>query len=594
MRLLFIALFVVLNAFSVKADEIKKGKETKFFVATDGNDKNPGTKNKPFASFERAKQAVRELKSEGDVIVYIRRGRYELSRTIEFNANDAGRDSFKVIYKAYDQEKPVLSGGKKIRAWELHDAAKNIYKAHVGYDEFRQLYIDGEPAVRARFPNKESESNFGPYLRMKGADVAKQRYRISVDDWKEVEEVENKERMELVVQPHWIHHNARYKKHEVEGEFVWLSPQDTESASCFNKGEGFFNNAAFHFENAYELIDQSGEWYLDRKESVLYLKVDQGLEVESLDIEYPILDVLISVVGSKESPVKNLEFEGISFECTNWISPSEIGLSATQFVQPYSQSFNRTYGNKAYPQAAIKAINADSFVLRNCAIRKTGANGVQFFANVDNADIEGNLFDQIGANAIEIDVHAKMNAGEDEMSNNLAIWNNTITRCGRSYTNGGGILAHNVNGMIIEHNELYDMPYSGMQIGDQPGGYNDTGCHSNIIRKNHIHHVVQLHDDGGAIYTLGGNQRGTVIEENYIHDIERSPWAGDWFVDGVYLDNYSQFILVRNNVIKNSPIGGSHNHSRNNTFENNGEKIMGCDSIIEKAGPLPGCNPRKQ
>ncbi|MGQ7869216.1 right-handed parallel beta-helix repeat-containing protein [Sunxiuqinia sp. sy24] len=569
-----------------------KGRGISFYIAPDGSDENPGTIKKPFATFERAQEAVRAVDKKGDVIVYVRGGKYALKHTVEFDSRDSGAGDGKIIFQAYEGEIPIISGGERVTDWTFHDTAQNIYKAYVGSRDFRQLYVNGDGAIRARYPNKESDTTFGPYLRLKGADVKQQQYKIPLEDWNIVKEVTNLHALELVAQPHWIHHNARYESHVIDGDQVAIIPAASERLSCFNKGAGYFNNAAYHFENALELIDADGEWYLDRDEGMLYYKAPKGMDMIRANIEIPVLEVLFSVVGKPTNQVNNLEFRGLTFECTNWLSPSEVGLSATQFVQPYSQFNNRTYGNRMYPQAAIKVMHANKLAIRNSVIRNTGAHGIQFFQNVDDADIEGNVITNIGANGIELDAHGNMNAKDDELSSCTAIWNNKISRCGRSYSNGGGILAHNVSGLVIECNEVFDMPYSGMQIGDQPGGYNDTGCHSNMIRYNHVHHCMQLHDDGGGIYTLGGNQRGTIIAENYLHHINRSKWAGNWHVDAIYLDNYTQFIEVKNNVVHNAKVGGSHNHSRNNPFTNNGPITEDNKGVVENAGVKKGYNPR--
>ena len=95
------------------------------------------------------------------------------------------------------------------------------------------------------------------------------------------------------------------------------------------------------------------------------------------------------------------------------------------------------------------------------------------------------------------------------------------------------------------------MPYSGIQIGCQPGGYVNCGCTDNKVRFNNIYRCMLLHDDGGAVYTLGGQQRGTEILENYLHDLRRSPWTGRFPVAGIYLDNFTQFVLCARNVIEN-------------------------------------------
>ncbi|WP_170061168.1 right-handed parallel beta-helix repeat-containing protein [Spirosoma aerolatum] len=588
-KMKFFWVFLLLPLFLIckglVAQRLSTSPTVNLYVSPKGDDTNPGTLKRPFKTIEKAKQVVGGLlKTEAkQITVNLRGGRYALQQTLTFNQQDA-RVNCRVVYQAYPGEKPVLSGGQKVLGWTLHNAGQNIYKAFVGHSDFRQLYINGKAAVRARQPNKENETDFGPYFRLLRANVQKQEFTIALKDWDAAKSVTQKEAMELVVLPHWIHQNVRYKSHEVDGDSVRFIPEDAERTVVFNKNDNYYRNAPFYYENAYEFIDKPGEWYLDKVKGILYFKAEKDADIRRLDFEIPVLDVLIEVVGTQETPVQNLEFRGLTFECTNWTSPSEVGLSATQFVLPYGQLANRTFVNRAYPQAVFKLMNAQHVIIRGNVIRNAGANAIVFFANVDNSPIVGNTLTNIAANGIVIDAQGKKNAKPEEQSDSVVIVNNSISKCGQVYTNGGGVLAYNVHGMTIEHNEIFDMPYSGIQVGDQPAGYADMGCYANLIRFNHIHHCLQLHDDGGGIYTLGGNQRGTRIEENYLHDIKRSQWAGDWYVEAIYLDNYSQFIRVANNVVYNADVGGQYNHAQNNEFNTNGLDIPKKAAIIANAG----------
>jgi hypothetical protein len=69
-----------------------------------------------------------------------------------------------------------------------------------------------------------------------------------------------------------------------------------------------------------------------------------------------------------------------------------------------------------------------------------------------------------------------------------------------------------------------------------------TPAGANRIERNHIHHVMLRRDDGGAVYMLG-NQPGTVIRENHLHD------AGPGGPGGIYLDEGSGFIEIAGNCI---------------------------------------------
>jgi hypothetical protein len=154
-----------------------------------------------------------------------------------------------------------------------------------------------------------------------------------------------------------------------------------------------------------------------------------------------------------------------------------------------------------------------------------------------------------------------------------------------SYTNGMGIFSSCSNRLTVENNEVRYGPYGGMQIGDQYG-YAECDSKENQIRGNHVHHVMRIHDDNGGIYTLG-RQRGTIISRNYVHDVRRGAWAGEWAVAGVYLDNYSSYITVEDNVLTNNTIsinqqGNSGMQAHDNDLINNVEH----DAVIEAAsGP---------
>ncbi len=103
------------------------------------------------------------------------------------------------------------------------------------------------------------------------------------------------------------------------------------------------------------------------------------------------------------------------------------------------------------------------------------------------------------------------------------------------------------------------------------------------------------HDDGGGIYTLGGRQVGSTIEENYIHDIRRSVWAQQFAVMGIYLDNYTQFIKVTRNVIERCSGGAAQlNRAKGNALSENPPKDpVAREAIVKNAGIKPGYSPRQ-
>ena len=134
-----------------------------------------------------------------------------------------------------------------------------------------------------------------------------------------------------------------------------------------------------------------------------------------------------------------------------------------------------------------------------------------------------------------------------------------------------GIAAGYVRDTKIEHNEVFDLPYTGISVGW--GWTKMTNCMgNNIIRANDVHHIAQRLGDTAGIYLLSA-QPGTVVSENSVHDIEMSRYVPDpehWFY--LYLDEGSSFITVRDNwcpamkFLKNANGPG-------NVWDNNGPQV---------------------
>jgi hypothetical protein len=558
------------------------------YVSPTGKDSNPGTKAQPLATLAGARDAVRRINknTKSDIVVEFADGVYPIGEAVVLGPRDSGTGGHKVIYTASAGAKPVLTGGPSVTGWEIHDKAKNIYRARTKTTPFRQLYVNDVMAIRARHPNRESTKDNSPYWECKVPKIP--RMRIKEEYWQlcaKIPEAKLRE-VEMVMICHWYHQRVKIGTVSKDGKEVEITP--AEPNNNFSKDPGFYRrNGAidnpFYFENALEFIDAPYEWYQDAGKGIVYMAFPEDIKPDEVRVEIPLTETLVSIEGTAANPVRDIGFRGLTFKLTNWNKPSETGINTTQAAQ--------TVGIEP-PPAMVSARHGERLAFRNNAFLQSGGQGLALY-NADLTDIEGNTFRMIAANGIIIDKGTGSNPPPDKQSVGIAIWNNEASLCGSHYTNGMFLFASNVRKLTVAHNHIHDLPYSAMQIGQQPGGekgkvYRDVGCGENTIINNLIHHCTQIHGDGGGIYTLGGIQTGTVISGNYIHDTNQPKWD-NYHVSQIYLDNNSSKITVKDNVTKGGK-AEARNGSRDNTFSNNTQSNP---EIEKNAGLLPGYNPRK-
>ena len=121
-----------------------------FYVSPAGDDANPGTKDLPLATLGGARDAVRGVNRNmtGDIVVILAGGTYSIAEPIVFDHRDSATGGHKIVYRAADGQEPVLSGGRAITGWQPD--ADGRWKASTNQSNFRQLYVNGKRAVRAR------------------------------------------------------------------------------------------------------------------------------------------------------------------------------------------------------------------------------------------------------------------------------------------------------------------------------------------------------------------------------------------------------------------------------------------------------------
>lgn len=556
--------------------------ETLYVDPLAGSDARSGlSPSEALRTLPRAQALARERSAAAkeDLVVQLGEGTYRLDAPLVFTAADSGREGARMRYRAAPGANPVLSGGTVLDGWTLHDAASNIWKHAYDGPAFRELYVDGRLAIRARAPNVTQPGLRGPYLRTLDSPAGSLGYRVSAKDLEGLPDLAG---AEMVVQPHWYHNRFIVKSATVSGPDALLLFDSPRLAGAFAKTRDFYVNNAYHFEGALAFLDAPGEWCLDARTRCVYYIPEKGSSPEKSSVVAGRLEVLVDVAGTPESPVSYLSFEGLGFSHTDWQPLSENILVATQALQPLPLDVKA--GAETPPPAAVRARFARHLDFVGCRFVGNAANGLQFVRGVKHSRIAQNRFEEIGGNAVNLDAFARLAPSATDLTEHIVVSDNRLTRFGRSY-NGAGILASFVADTVIEHNAISEGPYIGIQLGNQSYGRPDAGMKHNLVRYNRISRVMLLQDDGGAIYTLGP-QPGSSIAHNYIEDIRRGPWAMGKPIAGIYLDNDTQHFEVTGNALIHvgSPVYLQLNKgTKDNTLR--GNDSVPDDALLRSSGP---------
>ena len=221
----------------------------------------------PLASLARAQQAVRERIAHGglgaDVVVVIRGGTYELPAPLAFGPQDSGTEKHSITYMAYPGERVVVRGGSTITGWKRGPG--EIWTADVpgvkdGSWCFRNLYVNHRRAVRARTPNRDDKE---PHWQLKGAELSPDLKRLTVTlapglvkNWSNVSDIE------VMIAGNWEINRKRVRERRREPPASWCWPRRTSagpSTSIPPRAAGATSRTPI------EMLDQPGEWYLDRR-----------------------------------------------------------------------------------------------------------------------------------------------------------------------------------------------------------------------------------------------------------------------------------------------------------------------------------------
>lgn len=535
-----------------------------YYVAPAGSDAGPGALAQPFATLARAQQAVRQKAGT----VYLRGGTHYLAHTLTFSAADSGTAAAPVVYQAYANEKPVISGGVRLERLEWKPFRDGIFKTTVPADLItEEIFVNGERQILARYPNFDAKAR---YFDGFAADAI------------------SPERAARWADPAGGYFHAMHPA--LWGGFTWritgkeVNGEVTKEGGWQNNRGGAVHKSIRFVENISEELDAPCEWFLDRKTHTLYYLPPAGLDLARATFEATRLRTLVEFRGTAEYPVRFVTLRGLTFR------------HAARTVMDTKEPLLRTDW-ALYRGGAIFLEGAEDCVLEDAFIDQVGGNGV--FLNHYNRRVvvRGSHITKAGASGVcivgdpkaarnPLFHYGQVNKLEDidrtpgprspNYPADCLVEDCLITLTGRVEKQTAGVNIDLAQSITVRHCSIYDMPRAGINIGD--------GCWGgHMIEHNDVFDTVKETGDHGSFNSWGRDRfwrpKNPEVEA-WVKSFPEMPlldamkttilrhnrWRCDhgWDID---LDDGSSNYEIYNNLCLNGGIKNREGYNR--TVENN-------------------------
>ncbi|MCW2945363.1 MAG: hypothetical protein JWR24_2080 [Actinoallomurus sp.] len=566
------------------------------YVSAYGSDHAPGTAGSPVRTLERARDLVRSRHPAGDLTVHLASGVYRLSRPLELDARDSGSGGHRVIWQG--SRGTVISGGRQVTHWR--PGKNGIWSAPSPVAQTRQLYVDGVRAQRAggQLPVSLTATDTG--------------YTASADTlstWRNPGDLEfvytageqmwNAQRYGLgqwteprcpvasvsgttitMAQPCWDNSTKRVEFPDIPGRTV----------NMVGPGKLTAGSLPAYAENALELLDTPGEWYLDRASHTVYYKPRPGEDLRRADVEMPAVEKLISADG-----IHDVAFRGLQFSYATWLTPStpegfseiQAGYTVTGKIGYATQGLCQFVAGGTCPYASWTrepgnvSVTGQRVEFSDNVFAHLGAAGLEFGTGTKDSTVRGSVFTDISGNGVEVGGVDKPQPDDAGTTRGNTVEDNHLYGLPREYHGGVAIINGYSQHDTIAHNQIDDIAYAAISMGW--GGWPDkigkpatpNVSHDNAVSDNLIFNYMQLLDDGGGIYTQGitgtSLADGEKVTGNVIHD----QWG---LGKNVYTDNGCTYETVEGNVLYHAAyanVASRHTDYRDNLGNNDPTLIKG-------------------
>ncbi len=540
---------------------------TDFFVATNGNDQwsgrtdspNSAATDGPFATLQRARDAIRELKTskglpEGGITVWIAGGNYPLKKSFELSSPDSGDAKAPIVYSARADAQVRVSGGRIVSGWQKvsdpailarlqANAKENVLQADLksqditDFGQYKsrgfgrsapaalELFFNDKPMNLARWPNDGFLKITGipdSFTDEHGGTMGKLEAGFMYDSDRPAQWADTSD---IWIHGYWAYDWANSYEHiasiDTRARLIKTSPPYGHYG--FRAGG---HGGRFFFLNILEEIDAPGEWFLDRKSGILYFWPPEPMEKAS---------VVVSIVQTpliQMKDVSHIEISGLGVECGRTDGVRIDGGSDNRITRCVVRNIGNT---------GVSINGGSNHGVRDCIVSETGDGGISLSGG---------------------DRKTLVSCGHFARNNHI----HHIARWSRCYAPA---IAMSGVGIVAANNLIHDHPHCAILFGGN----------EHLIEKNEIHHVCMETGDVGAIYTgRDYTYRGNSIRYNFIH---HTGGVGMGSM-GIYMDDCVSGTKIFGNILWGLHRAVFLGGGRDFVVENN--IFVNCDPAVELDG----------
>ena len=262
----------------------------------------------PISTPQAARDGARS--SPKPVRILVAPGIYPLTETITL-----GKEDSQVTWTGTNA---TFTAGKPITGWQK--AENGLWKAPLPDKawKFEQLWINGRRATLARSPNQgyyhiTEAVGAGVFPDLK-ENMNFHAFSIAQEQYAVLKNIPQAERDSVLLTVTHAWAVAQCRIQDMNDEVLAIRIKDRSRYPFVE----FEPDQRWWAENFRTALDAPGEWFLDRTQGeVLYLPLP-GEDLTTAKVIAPVVEKFLSIKGAKD-----LGFEGISFQHSNYLYPAE-------------------------------------------------------------------------------------------------------------------------------------------------------------------------------------------------------------------------------------------------------------------------------